>query len=89
MTLLLRMDSFQTILSPNSTSHDTEESENSPESPHLGEIKHMRKQRVPGASPFFACAEDEATSLRKVDKVYQYVVTPIRLLWESKFSVYT
>ena len=26
------------------TSHDTEESENSPESPHLGEIKRMRKQ---------------------------------------------
>ena len=43
------------------TSHDTEESENSPESPHLGEIKHMRKQCVPGASLFFACARDEAT----------------------------
>ena len=38
------------------TSHDTEESENSPESPHLGEIKCMRKQCVPGASPFFAHA---------------------------------
>ena len=36
------------------TSHDTEESENSPESPHLGEIKRMRKYCVPGASPFFA-----------------------------------
>ena len=35
------------------TSHDTEESENSPESPHLGEIKRMRKQCEPGASPFF------------------------------------
>ena len=43
------------------TSHDTEESENSPESPHLGEIKRMRKQCVPGASPFFARAGDEAT----------------------------
>ena len=42
------------------TSHDTEESENSPESPHLGEIKRMRKQCVPGASPFFARAGDEA-----------------------------
>ena len=34
------------------TSHNAEESENSPESPHLGEIKRMRKQCVPGASPF-------------------------------------
>ena len=46
------------------TSHNAEESENSPESPHLGEIKRMRKQCVPGASPFFARAEDEATSRR-------------------------
>ena len=30
-------------------SHDTEESENSLESPHLGEIKRVRKQCVPGA----------------------------------------
>ena len=44
------------------TSHNAEESENSPESPHLGEIKHMRKQCVPGASPFFARAGDEATA---------------------------
>ena len=44
------------------TSHNAEESENSPESPHLGEIKCMRKQCVPGASPFFARAGDEATS---------------------------
>ena len=44
------------------TSHNTEESENSPESPHLGEIKRMRKQCVPGASPFFARAGDKATS---------------------------
>ena len=36
-------------------SHDTEQSENSPESPHLGEIKRMRKQCGPGTSPFFAC----------------------------------
>ena len=33
------------------TSHNAEESENSPESPHLG-IKRMRKQCVPGAPPF-------------------------------------
>ena len=45
------------------TSHNVEESENSPESPHLGEIKRMRKQCVPGASPFFARAGDEATQL--------------------------
>ena len=42
------------------TSHNTEESENSPEPPHLGEIKRMRKQCVPGASPFFAHAGDKA-----------------------------
>ena len=35
-TPLYYPDKF-TISSPNSTSHDTEESENSPESPHLGE----------------------------------------------------
>ena len=45
----------------NLTSHDKEESENNPETPHLGEIKRMRKQCVPGASPFFARAEDEAS----------------------------
>ena len=44
------------------TSHNTKESENSPESPHLGEIKRMRKQCVPGASPFFAHAGDEANT---------------------------
>ena len=42
-------------------SHNAEESEDSPKSPHLGEIKHMRKQCVPGAPPFLACARDEAT----------------------------
>jgi len=31
------------------TSRNAEESENSPESPHPGEIKRMRKQCVPGA----------------------------------------
>ena len=31
------------------TSHNTEESENTPESPYLGEIKRMRKQCVPGS----------------------------------------
>ena len=36
-------------MSPNSTSHDTNESENSPESPHL---ERMRKQCVPGTSRF-------------------------------------
>ena len=41
-------------------SHDTKESKNSPESPHLGEIKCMHKQCLPGASPLFARAGDEA-----------------------------
>ena len=41
------------------TSHYTEESENSPESPHLGEIKRMRKQCVPGTS-LFCARRDEA-----------------------------
>ena len=31
------------------TSHNTEESENTPESPYVGEIKRMRKQCVPGS----------------------------------------
>ena len=42
------------------TSRNVEESENSPESPHLGEIKRMRKQCVPGTPPFFAHARDQA-----------------------------
>ena len=42
--------------------HDTEESENSPDSPHLGEIKRMPKQCVPGVSLFFTRAGDEATN---------------------------
>ena len=41
-------------------SHSTKESENSPDSPHLGEIKRMRKQCVPGTPLFFARAGDEA-----------------------------
>ena len=39
-----------------------EESENSPEIPHLREIKRMRKQCVPDAPPFFMCAGDEAST---------------------------
>ena len=35
------------------TSHNAEESENSPESPPLGEIKRMRKQFVPGGFSVF------------------------------------
>ena len=31
------------------TSHNTEESENTPESPYLGEIKRIRRQCVPGS----------------------------------------
>ena len=58
------------------TSHDTEESENSPESTHLGEIKRMRKQCAPGASPFFARAGNEARLARSlpvvVGKVYEH-----------------
>ena len=37
-----------------------EESESSPESPHLGEIKRIHKQCVPGALPFFVLTGDEA-----------------------------
>ena len=39
-----------TISSPNLTSHDTEESENSPYSPHLGEINQalLHFLRAPG-----------------------------------------
>ena len=49
------------------TSHNAEESENSPESPHLGEIKRMRKQCVPGTSPFFARAGDEANLVTTIE----------------------
>ena len=45
-------------------SHNTEKSENSPESPHLGEIKRMHKQCVPGTPPFFACGRDEAKGFK-------------------------
>ena len=41
-------------------SQDTEKSENSRESSHLGEIKHIHKHCVPGTPPFFLCAGDEA-----------------------------
>ena len=40
------------------TSHETEESENCLESPHLGEIKCIHKQCVPGAPSFFVRARD-------------------------------
>ena len=42
------------------TSRNAEESENSPESPDLGEIKRMHKQCVPGTSPFSHTPGDEA-----------------------------
>ena len=48
------------------TSRNVEESENSPESPQLGEIKHMRKQCVPGAPPFLPHAGDEAIVSRAI-----------------------
>ena len=59
------------------TSHDTEESENSPESLHLGEIKRMRKQCVPGASLLFTRAGDEATTRPEVESlgVQSFVVS--------------
>ena len=57
------------------TSHNMEESENSPESPHLGEIKRMRKQCVPGALPFFARARDEANQSPTAVKHYMLVAT--------------
>ena len=53
-------------------SHDAEESENSPESPHLGEIKCMRKQCVPGASSFFARAGDEANTIPYTHHTVQF-----------------
>ena len=49
-------------------SHNTEESENSPESPYFGEIKHMCEQCVPGAPPFFVCQAQgySNTSVKKM-----------------------
>ena len=43
-------------------SHNMEESKNSTDSPHLGEIKRTRKQCVPGAPPFLAHTGDEANN---------------------------
>ena len=53
-------------------SRNAEESENSPESPHHGEIKRMRKQCVPGAPPFFAHAGDEASSTNNGEERYSW-----------------
>ena len=52
-------------------SHNTEESENSPESPYFGEIKHMCEQCVPGAPPFFVCQAQgySNTSVKIVQKM--------------------
>ena len=49
-------------------SHNTEESEDSPESPYFGEIKHVH---VPGAPPFFACQAQgySNTSVKIVQKM--------------------
>ena len=43
-------------------SHDTEELEDSPEFPNVGEIKCMHKQCVPGAPTFFVLTRDEAST---------------------------
>ena len=44
-----------------------EESENSPDSPYLGEIKRMHRQCVAGAPPFFVHAGDKANSQRTIN----------------------
>ena len=57
-------------------SRNAEESENTPDSPHLGEIKHMRKQCVPGAPSFLACARTRLhkTSDGTIAKHYEAMV---------------
>ena len=60
------------------TPHDTEESENSRESPHLGEIKRMRKQCVPGASPFLARAGNEAR--KDLESGFHHCGRPMKLV---------
>ena len=57
-------------------SRNAEESENTPESPHLGEIKRMSKQCVPGAPLFFVRTGDEA-------RVYLDHITPYQALISS------
>ena len=69
------------------TSHDMEESENSPESPHLGKIKRMCKQCVPGAPPFFMHAGDKAMAVNFFPILALYLAA-----WDPKmwiFHMYT
>ena len=59
-------------------SHDTEESENSLESPHL---KHMCKQCVPGTSLFFVRAGDEANLSRACVAIPCKKTKVIHIFW--------
>ena len=58
------------------TSHNAEESENNPESPHLGEIKRMRKQCVPGASPFLRAPGTRLTIPPDGQKGFYLLISP-------------
>ena len=77
------------------TSHNTEESENSPDSPHLGEIERMHKQCVPGAPPFFVCGGDIATCdselflFIKLESIVVIVTNPMFImLWLHEAIIY-
>ena len=64
-----------------------EESENSPESPHLGEIKRMRKQCIPA---FFARAGDEANAeaeRRRVKSNIQAIITIYLFVYRYCFNM--
>ena len=65
-------------------SHNTEESENSPDSPHLGEIERMHKQCVPGAPSFFVHSRDKATCdsdlFIKLESIVVIVTNPMFIM---------
>ena len=67
------------------TSHNTEESENSPDSPHLGETKRMRKQCVPQALLHFSCVP--GTRLKYIQKAYSEWWYCSERLWPSFLSL--
>ena len=67
------------------TSHNTEESENSPDSPHLGETKRMRKQCVPQALLHFSCVP--GTRLKYIQKAYSEWWYRSERLWPSFLSL--
>ena len=68
-------------------SHNTKESENSPNSPHLGEIKRMCKQCVYQALlRSFACAGDEAM-YRQAEHIRQHRFYFMATTWQLPSAI--